>query len=148
MFISLPPMIVIFLMSGLFSVQGIINIYSIARSKPGYQQLPGSAVPYAATFLQLTKGKKWLLVMLILLGICLQIGGVGSASSFMIADRDILPIGCFSIPCFLLLSLAWTNSIQKLTFSPSKAFIERAQKLAVSSGHSIKPVSARWKASK
>lgn len=140
---SLPPEAVIFLMTGLFSIQGILNVLSFCnigvRHRAGYEQLAnGNYDPN----LQMEKWKKMFLVILSLLGVLLQFGIV--IVVILVRDQKILLI--VMIACLLILSIVWTNKLQKLTFRPSQAFIDKPRKSAAMLV-GIK-TSARWKASK
>ena len=136
-FISIPPEAVIFVMSGVFSVQGLLNVYLIVKAQSRYEQIGGGITP---VYLRMSLKVKVLLLSVLFLGVVLQIGGVASVGGFIAkADRNMITVGCLAIASLLVLSFVWTNTMQKLTFHFYSKNSETATKVVSS---------ARWRASK
>ena len=118
---SLPPGIVIFLMSGLFSVQGIFD--AIKRFKQlrrhGYEPI-GETTDH----LRMKKHELYLILLFSLAGILAQAIGVSSSIYFIYHHtlRKMERRIAFFIPvCLFFLSFTWASEVQKYTFVASEA---------------------------
>ena len=148
---SLPPPIVILLMSGIFSIQGLLFVFSLLWSLRGnccnnrYEPLEG-----IVNQLQTNKARTVLLVFLASTGVLLQFTGViGFTISFVeqIKSATLRFLLGFLVPLGLLgLSYSWSNTVLKLGYKPSDAFVQRITRLSARIP-SLKKASARWKSS-
>lgn len=130
-------------MSGLFSIQGLLNIYVLNTARlnnysPNYQPI-GRTPIYA----QMKMSVKIVLTFLTVVGIVCQIGGLVTITG-LASRHGILPIAGIMLVCLLVLAFSWTNTIQKLTFRPSKKDIERAKRRGKSEMRAV--CGGRWKA--
>ena len=140
-FISIPPEAVIFVMSGVFSVQGLFNVYFIVTAQSIYEPIGGGGREgITPAYIRMSLKVKVFLISIMFLGVVLQVFGVISVGGFIAkADRNMITIGCLAIASLLVLSFVWTNSMQKMTFHFYPKNSENATKVVSS---------ARWRAGK
>lgn len=136
-------MIVLFVMSGVFSFQGLLNVYLLVTSRASNHS--GNYQPIGRTpiHFQMKMPTKILLASATILGIFFQVGGLGAIIGFA-AKTHILPIGIIMLVCLLVLAFTWTNTIQKLTFRPSEKDIKKAKENGRAEIRAV--CGGRWKA--
>ena len=136
-------------MSGLFSFQAILNIYSIATlSKDIRSRYENIGMPAHYNKYQMTRAKKTILIIAFVIGIILQITGVASVTGFIMKSDTKYAIGIVLVVCLLILSCTWTSKLQKLTYIPSQSSLRKAVITRASEHIEAKTISARWKAGK
>ena len=143
--ILLPPEISLLLMNGLFSVQAILNLVDIFK----YSICPSSYVNLDSTSLRTPAPSAFwrgLILIIVIVGLLMQCTGL-TISSLLFGLAAVEPgVYITIVACTLLLSLAWSDRIQRLTNIPNlstlgKKFKQYADK------HNYEPT-ARWKSSK
>ena len=143
--IILPPEISLLLMNGMFSVQAIWNFIKLCKygiCTSSYENI--DTLP--PRWLSSTRGYCRLLVVIVLIiGLLMQFAGLTLACVFA-GLASIGPEVITIAVCTLMLSLAWSDRIQRLVTIPNlsslgKRFKQYAEK------HNYQPA-ARWKSSK
>ena len=147
-FTALPPLVAIFVMSGLFSIQGILNVYSVLKlskhPRARYEPI-GSA---AHNYYHMSFLKKSLLIFIFIIGIILQITGIASVTGFIVASHTTYVVGILLVLCLGIISCTWTNTLQKLTCVPSVSSQKKAVICNASQNLEMKTISGRWKSGK
>ena len=158
-FITLPPEITVILMCGVFSThslfQAVSNVYSYCKRVNNRDYSP-IGHDSDNLLLQYEKRHHCLVNFVMICGLLCQILGLSFVMGFLMKvyfDSRILGLSLV-IPCLLILSISWSNLVQKFTFKPDKKSLKKVLKRKKSCKSHQKDdddktiITARWKSSK
>ena len=157
-FVTLPPEITVILMCGVFSThslfQAVTNVCYYCKRVNNRDYFPVGH-DSANLLLQYEKRHHCLVNLVTICGLLCQILGLSCVMGFLMKvyfDSRILGLS-FVIPCLLILSISWSNLVQKFTFIPSQTSLQQVLERKRSRKSHGKDddktiITARWKSSK